>query len=154
MQIEQVDGLHAQTRQRCYARLADVGGGIVDAARIAARLARQAALGGDQGLAAMAGQETAQQLLVVAEAVGVGRVEQGHARRQGRFQRGQRLRLVRGAIKFRHAHAAQAQCRAAQATMADASLLQLHIDLPHVKAASLRRAGWRGNVRFRDTFLV
>jgi len=33
-------------------------------------------------------------------------------------------------------------------------LLQLHIDLPHVNKASLRRASEQGNAQFRDTFLV
>ena len=48
---------------------------------------------------------------IAAMAVGVGRVEQGHAQFQGPRQGRQRLRVVGRAVELAHAHAAEADGR-------------------------------------------
>ena len=70
--------------------------------------AQRAELDADQRLVAVAGaKRLADQHLVVAHPVKVARVEQRHAGVERRVDRRDRLRLVGGAVRARHAHAAE-----------------------------------------------
>src|SRR5262249_13391713 len=108
--IVEIDDVHAEPLEALVAGLGDVLGPAVDDR---APLGRPglAELGTDHHLVPASADGPAEQLLVVAEAVSVRRVEQAHALVQRVLNDPDRLCVVALAIRTRHGHAAQAEGR-------------------------------------------
>jgi hypothetical protein len=107
--VVEIDHLHLEPPQARVAGLAHVIGLSADAEARPVGSAHIAELGGEHHLVAPVGDGAAHQLLVMADAVHVGGVEEGHAELDGAVDRGDGLALVAAAIELRHAHAAEAE---------------------------------------------
>ena len=104
--VIEVDHVHAEALETRVARLRHPLGPAVDAGR-AVRLAHVAELGDDHGALAPAAQRLAEQRLVVAPAVHVGRVQEVDAEVERAMDDRDRLRVVSGAVRARHRHASE-----------------------------------------------
>jgi len=116
VQVVQVDHVHAQPGQRRLAGPLDVAALPADDALVVATRAVDAELGRELDALAPARQGPAHEDLVVARAVDVGRVDEGHAEVERPVDGRDRLIPVRLAVPLAHAHAAQALGRDGQAT--------------------------------------
>src|SRR4029450_9062677 len=108
--IVEVDDVHAEPFEAQIAGLGDVLGPAVDDRAPLGR-PRLSELGGEHHLVPASANGPAQQLLVVAEAVHVRRVEEVHAPVQRVLNDPDRLRVVALAVRAGHGHAAQADRR-------------------------------------------
>ena len=122
MRVVEIDRLNAETLERGVAGLGDVGRAVVDPAFVLAGLPHDAELGGHDQLAPPF-QEAAEQGLVMAEAIGVRRVEEGDAQLHGARERRQGHSVVGRPVEFRHAHAAQPDFRHADAAFTQLAFL-------------------------------
>jgi hypothetical protein len=125
--VVEVDVVGPEAPQRGVAGLADVGG--VAPHPTAAGLVGvevDAELGGEDDLVAVRGERLADQLLVVAEAVHVGGVEERDAEREGPGDGGDRLVGVGGAVGEAHAHTAEALGGDGRAGLAEGARRERH----------------------------
>src|SRR6185312_14214309 len=108
---------------RRIARRPDISRRVVDSALGRVALAHDAELGGQDHLVAFALEEAADQLLVVAMAIGVGGVEEIDAGGERGFQGRQRFRIVPWPIELGHAHAAETERGYRKAAAAERAVL-------------------------------
>ena len=122
--VEQVDAVRPQSPQRRIGHLADVLRSAVDAVRRAVGVEAKPKLRRNHDPVAKWRQRLAEQLLVAKRPVGLGRVEERHPALERRVQQADRVRLVRRlAIGMAESHAAQAQRRHLETTLAEFALL-------------------------------
>ena len=107
--VVEVDDVEPGAPQARVAGRADIVGSAVDALEAAVLAAHVAELGRDHDPLAPLAHDAADQLLVRADAVHVGGVEEGDAEIERAVDRGDRLRLVAAAVEIGHAHAAEAE---------------------------------------------
>ena len=105
----------------CSGRLSQAGDHLL------AVLDAEAELRGEDHLVAPPLERPAQQLLVGVGAVDLRRVEEGAAELDGAVDGGDGFRLVRGAVRLAHAHAAKADGRDLKALLAEFSFFKTHI---------------------------
>ena len=108
MLVVEIDVIDAEALQRRVARLAHVVGLPADAEERAVVAAHVAELRRQHDLVAAVADGAADQLLVRERAVHVGRVEKVAAEVERAMDRGDRLRVIVGAVELRHPHAAEA----------------------------------------------
>ena len=106
--VVEIDRVDLEPLQARFAGLAHVIRLAADTEALAVRPAHIAELRGEHDLVAPIRNGTADEFLVAADAVHVGRVEKGHAELDRAMDRGDGLHLVAAAVELRHAHAAEA----------------------------------------------
>src|SRR5258708_35023181 len=127
MLVVKVDYVNAQPAQACFARSADVIGLTVHPARRGiCRIAHYPEFRGQNNLVALAFDRAAHQFFIFVWAVDIRSVEKIYAQLEGTVNGGDGFAVIAWTIKFRHAHAAEAEGRAIEATAS--SFAQLHDD--------------------------
>src|SRR5207253_8982211 len=108
--------------------------------------AHVAELGGEEDLVAAVLDCPAHQLLIPADAVHVGGVQEGHSAVECVVDRRDRFIVAARAIEFAHAHAAEADRRDFGTILAEAALGDLkHVLLPFCQLPSRRRTSAASN---------
>ena len=126
MEIVHVDHLHAEAREAGFARWPDALGPAINFGRRTARAGNEPELARQHDLVSAPANRPADERLVRALAVRVGRIEERHAEIERTMDRADGFVVVAGAVALRHAHAAQADrrnCRSARAELPLSSLL-------------------------------
>ncbi len=109
--VIEIDMVDAEAAERRVAGLAHVVGLAADAEEGAVAAAHIAELRGKDHLVAAAADGAADQLFIPEGAVHVGRIEEVAAEVESAVDRGDRRRVVVGAVKLGHTHAAEADGR-------------------------------------------
>ncbi|CAJ1775989.1 hypothetical protein BHR43_13370 [Aeromonas salmonicida subsp. salmonicida] len=108
MHIVEVYLLDPEPAQRGFTALPCILDAVVQSAPVLAALTHYAELGGDLDPGSVGRQEAADQGFIVVRAIHVGSVEKIDPHLDGPGQHPQRLLIIPRAIKFTHAHAAEA----------------------------------------------
>ena len=105
--IVEINSLDTEPFERGFAGAAHIICAVVDGACVFAGFANDAELGGNLHIRVAVGKETADQLLIVVRAIGVGGIEEVDAQIDGTTQDRQRFRVVAWTVELTHSHAAQ-----------------------------------------------
>ena len=111
MLIVKVDHFHPEPPEARVARRAHIFGVAANAEELPLGSADVAELGREEHLVATIGDRLPDQFLILADAIHVGGIEEGHAALDGVVDGRDRFALVAGAVELAHAHAAKADRR-------------------------------------------
>lgn len=109
MLVIEIDHVDPKPLEACLARLANVGRLSPDADHRTVRLARPSELRRQYDFVAPAADCSADQFLIAADGVHVGRIDECDAALDGAVDGRNRLIVVAAGIKFRHAHASKSK---------------------------------------------
>src|SRR6185369_8982974 len=145
MLVTKVDHLDPEPPEARLARQADVGRIAFDSEELALGPTNIAELGCEEDLVAAIADRPADELLVPADTVHVGGVEEGHAAIDRMVDRGDRLAVVAGAVELAHPHAAKADGRDFGLVAAETPLTDLMHGLLPFQPPSRRRTSSTSN---------